>query len=684
MNIWAHRGCSYRYPENTLSAFRAACEYEITGIELDIQLSKDGHIVVIHDETVNRTTNGMGSVQDMTLRQLKSLKIIPNKDTGLTHETIPTMREVLELMAPECRERGLLINIELKNSVVRYEGMEKKILALVKEFELEPYIVYSSFNPDSLKVLKELKPDVRTGTLNSFLSNCYHISEEIEVDALHPNIRNMDMENIRELTTLPIRAYNSEPFFPSTAEITLWNAETEAAKGITDIFTNEPGNYVPKRLVKTSHAITLNLAKQINPVSGFVEAADENRCATEHFYFAKAGTILKWKTQKYCYQVYCYSMETEARLIYSYCYQEEENWATYVSDKSCIEWSCADTVFSQNCYFRLAVKCVNDAFMTEAPKIEECMELLSTMDVPYVWSSYFQAEAQLTVESVKKQRKKSDLIFILLTDSHYVNNGTWQDTAYNIEKVAKQIKPDGVIHLGDFTDGMLSLDTLKEYSGNIINDLKQTGAPVYLCLGNHDSNYFRNNPQKMTEQEMSHYYLNQDKPYYYVDYKKQKLRMIFLYSFDYREQVRYGFPVEELEWIKEVLQQTQPGWGVLVFSHVPPLPEIHFWSNEIRNGEELMKILETYHKQKGHKILAFIHGHNHAEQVYLNRNFPIISIGCNKLEDFKDRKPEGAYTCDRKRNTVTQDLWDVLIVPRDKKELRFVRFGAGEDRIVEC
>ena len=133
MKIWAHRGCSYRYPENTLSSFREACRYEIEGIELDIQLSKDGEIVVIHDERVDRTTNGSGRVEDLTLWELKKLKIQPNEQSSRVYETIPTMKEVLALLAPVCRRDGLLINIELKNSVVRYEGMEQKILEMLAE-----------------------------------------------------------------------------------------------------------------------------------------------------------------------------------------------------------------------------------------------------------------------------------------------------------------------------------------------------------------------------------------------------------------------------------------------------------------------------------------------------------------------------------------------------------------------
>ena len=86
---------------------------------------------------------------------------------------------------------------------------------------------------------------------------------------------------------------------------------------------------------------------------------------------------------------------------------------------------------------------------------------------------------------------------------------------------------------------------------------------------------------------------------------------------------------------------------------------------------------------RGGTILGFIHGHNHAEQLNTELGFSIISIGCTKCEDFKDRKPEGSYTYDRQMRTATQDLWDVLIVKPKENKLEFIRFGAGEDRTVQ-
>ncbi len=107
MLIYAHRGYSAKYPENTLSAFKAALPH-VDGIELDVQLTRDGRLVVIHDETVDRTTNGNGFVKDMTLRQLRLLRT----EGG---ERIPTLEEVLVLIEPS----DVTLNIELKTDSIR-------------------------------------------------------------------------------------------------------------------------------------------------------------------------------------------------------------------------------------------------------------------------------------------------------------------------------------------------------------------------------------------------------------------------------------------------------------------------------------------------------------------------------------------------------------------------------------
>ena len=129
VRIWAHRGCSMAYPENTIEAFAAAAKIEgITGIELDIQLTKDREIVVIHDETVDRTTNGKGNVCEYTLEKLKELEIA---SVNGTKTKIPTLREVFEALKPACQENGLLINIEIQSS---FKYSNKLVAAFLPTF----------------------------------------------------------------------------------------------------------------------------------------------------------------------------------------------------------------------------------------------------------------------------------------------------------------------------------------------------------------------------------------------------------------------------------------------------------------------------------------------------------------------------------------------------------------------
>ena len=192
MKIWAHRGCSQRYPENTLLAFeRAAAIDGLTGIELDIQLTRDRHVVVCHDERVDRTTDGIGEVRSFTLAELKTLKI--RADNG-KYEQIPTIEEVFDLLEDRLRS-GFQINIELKNSIFPYEGMEEKIISLVHGRGMEKSIVYSSFSALSIERIKRIDPKTRTGILDTKVSDClYKLKGGCMADALHPFWKGMDLD----------------------------------------------------------------------------------------------------------------------------------------------------------------------------------------------------------------------------------------------------------------------------------------------------------------------------------------------------------------------------------------------------------------------------------------------------------------------------------------------------------
>lgn len=233
--VWAHRGCSKAYPENTLAAFKAAAELSgITGIELDIQLSLDGEIVVIHDETLNRTMGVDGNVKDFPYKKLH--------DMG-----IPSIHEVFKLLKPYCENNNLLINIELKNSKIRYEGMEKKILALTKEYGLEKYVIYSSFLPESMGLIKELDASARTAVLSVDIHQGLANMSKYKADAVHPGINGLDINiNFREkLNGIAVRAWNNkEPFYGQDKPDKETDLNRYACLGVTDFFTNVPEKYL--------------------------------------------------------------------------------------------------------------------------------------------------------------------------------------------------------------------------------------------------------------------------------------------------------------------------------------------------------------------------------------------------------------------------------------------------------
>lgn len=258
MKIWAHRGCSQKYPENTITSFKKACEIPgLTGIELDIQLSKDGELVVIHDERLERTTNGYGFVRDYTLAQLKEFVIW----TGMGYdEHIPTMEEVFDVIEPRLRE-GMLLNIELKTSVYSYPGIEKKIVDLVAARGLENYIVYSSFSARSLILLHACNHEARVGMLDCKVSDCLlkayglesifyamdttdgHDGQKFGELALHPHWRDMDF-TAEHLEGRTVRAWFTGHLFPEKPTGTKLDIASLEAKGITDIFINEPEIYL--------------------------------------------------------------------------------------------------------------------------------------------------------------------------------------------------------------------------------------------------------------------------------------------------------------------------------------------------------------------------------------------------------------------------------------------------------
>ena len=186
--IWGHRGAYHFAPENTLTSFQTAVDMGADGVELDIQLTKDGELVVVHDETIDRVSNGHGYVKDYTLSDLKKFNFNKRGITEPLFMEIPTLTEVFELLKPN----ELTINVELKTGIVWYEGIEEKALKLAGSFGLLERIVWSSFNHYSVQKIKRLEPSVRIALLcGGGILITGEQCEKTGAEALHPGTRQL-------------------------------------------------------------------------------------------------------------------------------------------------------------------------------------------------------------------------------------------------------------------------------------------------------------------------------------------------------------------------------------------------------------------------------------------------------------------------------------------------------------
>ncbi len=443
----------------------------------------------------------------------------------------------------------------------------------------------------------------------------------------------------------------------------------------------------------TKQKLKLQIGWELDTETGKCTKATMCNMSTLLFYRVYPGDSIRLQNQTYQYRYTFYSLERPEEYIYTYSYQEEQQWTTYDRECSEQEWLHQDVILNREGFIRIQVM-RQDGKELENDEIESGCIVLETeeqeaKDVQaYLELEEIQKELARTIKTVEERRNSDSLVFTLLTDTHYVVNGNWEFTAATIEEANRSIQPDGIIHLGDLTDGSLNKEICKEYSQRVLKRMEGWNKPLYIAIGNHDTNYFKNNVDRLSEEEQYEYYLQQinhegNGLWYRVDYAEHKLCMLFLHSFDATQKLRYGFPLEEVEWVKQQLEQLPEEYQVIIFSHDAPLARLDYWAQEIRNGELLTSILEEWHKAHENRIMTFIHGHTHADYIYQERAFPIISIGCSKCEYFADKKPEGATTYHRLMGTVLQELWDTMIVKPGERKIELVRFGSGMDRCID-
>ena len=232
--IIGHRGFKKKYPENTLAGFRAAMDTGVPMIELDVTLSRDRKLVVIHDDTLDRTTNGHGPVGDQTLEQLKRLDAGSWFHSDFKGERLPQLVEVLKMV----KGRGM-INIEIKSNAYEShhppDAIEKQVVDLVMQENAADKILISSFNAEILQQISEIagRPELALISSEPADEHTLEFCRNIHAFSWHPDHRVATEDQVKRMHAAGIRVF---PYTVNTFE----DYAAMRAMGVDGIITDDP------------------------------------------------------------------------------------------------------------------------------------------------------------------------------------------------------------------------------------------------------------------------------------------------------------------------------------------------------------------------------------------------------------------------------------------------------------
>ncbi|RLI04269.1 hypothetical protein DRO26_04925, partial [Candidatus Bathyarchaeota archaeon] len=268
----AHRGASGYEPENTLRAIRTAITMGADMVEVDVRPSRDGYLMVIHDETVDRTTDGSGYVENMSLNELKKL------DAGM-NEKIPILEEVVETIKGKVK-----LVVELKKA-----GMEEKVVKIFEQTNMVEEVIVTSFIHESVKKVKELNQKIKTGIIFKCTPiNPVKLAREAKADVIFPEYRYTTEEMIKKIhdegLTVYIWTINNRQLADSFIET-----------GVDGIVTDKPDILSQPEIKKPKKVF----------ISGPIQGMEKRQ-----FYRKKLGKMLKdmgfevldpWEREKIVY-----------------------------------------------------------------------------------------------------------------------------------------------------------------------------------------------------------------------------------------------------------------------------------------------------------------------------------------------------------------------------------------------
>jgi len=231
--IFSHRGASAHAPENTLSAFILARELGSNAIELDVQLTADQEVVVIHDSTVNRTTNASGKISDYSLSAIKALNAGYAYGTAYKNEKIPTLADVFTELSD-----FPLINIELKNLSSPTDNLPALVADLIQKYKMKDQVLISSFNLIALRKFNKINPDIPLGRLlhRPFALEYFHwLSSRLKI------FRSIHIPS-KALSSRRIKFFHSLDKLVFTYTLNHPSDMIEALRlGVDGFFTDDPG-----------------------------------------------------------------------------------------------------------------------------------------------------------------------------------------------------------------------------------------------------------------------------------------------------------------------------------------------------------------------------------------------------------------------------------------------------------
>lgn len=204
--VLGHRGAKGHAPENTLVSFEKAIALGATMVELDIHLSKDGELIVMHDADVRRTTNGSGLIADLTLAEIKRLDAGAWFGPEFAGQKVPTLAEVIGLI-----KGRMLLNIEIKKGAARYDGIAARMVETLLEHDFVDDVVVSSFEREYLRETRQALDRVQTALLyQKPQENVCQEAVDEGWTAIHPNLKLVDQALVEDAHArcLGVRAWN--------------------------------------------------------------------------------------------------------------------------------------------------------------------------------------------------------------------------------------------------------------------------------------------------------------------------------------------------------------------------------------------------------------------------------------------------------------------------------------------